>query len=162
MYVNEGKRKHSSPSQSHRPTVFFSCEMNHHTGDKWLIHATNYHKDIQLQSLKYPCRLSSVDNIRDDSGFAPIQWETALLCIDVFHWLGVNLEPTLIMKSIQRSFMLTSPICCFKRRSEERNAQKQYTLQTENGLLVISTNKSWHAASEQCTWYWSNFCESLC
>ena len=27
--------------------------MDHHTGDKWLIHATNYHKDIQLQSLKY-------------------------------------------------------------------------------------------------------------
>ena len=29
---------------------------------------------------------------RDDSRFAPSQWETALLCNDVSHWLGTNLE----------------------------------------------------------------------
>ena len=30
---------------------------------------------------------------RADSRFAPSQWETALLCNDVSHWLGTNLEP---------------------------------------------------------------------
>ena len=29
---------------------------------------------------------------RADSRFAPSQWETALLCNDVSHWLGANLE----------------------------------------------------------------------
>ena len=32
---------------------------------------------------------------RADSGFAPSQWETALLCNDVFHWLGASLELSL-------------------------------------------------------------------
>ena len=30
---------------------------------------------------------------RADSRFAPSQWETVLLCNDVSHWLGANLEP---------------------------------------------------------------------
>ena len=30
-----------------------------------------------------------------DSSFAPSQWETALLCNDVSHWLSANLETTL-------------------------------------------------------------------
>ena len=29
------------------------------------------------------------------SRFVPNQWETALLCNDVSHWLGTNLETTL-------------------------------------------------------------------
>ena len=32
---------------------------------------------------------------RADSRFAPCQWETALLCNDVSHWLGACLESTL-------------------------------------------------------------------
>ena len=32
---------------------------------------------------------------RADSRFAPSQWETALLCNDVFHWLGASLESAL-------------------------------------------------------------------
>ena len=32
---------------------------------------------------------------RTDSRFAPSQWETALLCNDVSHWLGANLESAL-------------------------------------------------------------------
>ena len=32
---------------------------------------------------------------RADSRFAPRQWETALLCDDVSHWLGANLESAL-------------------------------------------------------------------
>ena len=33
---------------------------------------------------------------RVDSRFAPSQWETALLCNDVSHWLGANLESALM------------------------------------------------------------------
>ena len=32
---------------------------------------------------------------RADSRFVPSQWETALLCNDVSHWLGTNLESAL-------------------------------------------------------------------
>ena len=35
--------------------------------------------------------------IRADSRFAPSQWKTALLCNNVSHWLGTNLESALIM-----------------------------------------------------------------
>ena len=35
---------------------------------------------------------STRHQIRADSRFAPSQWETALLCNDVSHWLGTNLE----------------------------------------------------------------------
>ena len=35
------------------------------------------------------------DNCRDDSRFAPSQWETALLCNDVSLWLGASLESAL-------------------------------------------------------------------
>ena len=33
--------------------------------------------------------------VRADSRFAPSQWEMALLCNDVSHWLGANLESAL-------------------------------------------------------------------
>ena len=33
--------------------------------------------------------------IRADSGFAPCQWETALLYNDVSHWLGAIIESAL-------------------------------------------------------------------
>ena len=36
-------------------------------------------------------------SIRADSRFAPSQWETALLCNDVFHWLDASLESALTM-----------------------------------------------------------------
>ena len=36
--------------------------------------------------------------LRTDSRFAPSQWETVLLCNDVSHWLGTNLESALILQ----------------------------------------------------------------
>ena len=35
--------------------------------------------------------------IRADSRFVSSQWETALLCNEVSHWLGINLESALYM-----------------------------------------------------------------
>ena len=40
-------------------------------------------------------RVANGNIFRADSRFAPSQWETALLCNDVSHWLGANLEPAL-------------------------------------------------------------------
>ena len=37
---------------------------------------------------------------RADSRFAPSQWETALLCNDVSHWLGASLESALLRDSV--------------------------------------------------------------
>ena len=51
------------------------------------------HKDREIQKA-CPC----YDIIfRADSRFAPSQWETALLCNDVSHWLGAKLESALIL-----------------------------------------------------------------
>ena len=33
-------------------------KVDQHTGGKWLIHGTKYHKDIKSQSLELPCRIS--------------------------------------------------------------------------------------------------------
>ena len=44
---------------------------------------------------KYICNMATI--VRTDSRFAPRQWETALLCNDVSHWLGANLESALIL-----------------------------------------------------------------
>ena len=40
--------------------------------------------------------------IRADSRFAPSQWKTALLCNDVTHWLGTNLESALFYATAVR------------------------------------------------------------
>ena len=39
---------------------------------------------------------SGLSCIRADSRFAPSQWETALLCNDVSHWVGASLAPYII------------------------------------------------------------------
>ena len=39
-----------------------------------------------------------------DSRFAPSQWETPLLCKDVFHWLGANLEFVLYYNYITHAY----------------------------------------------------------
>ena len=41
---------------------------------------------------------------RANSRFAPCQWETALLCNDVSHWLGANLESPLNISFQYRCF----------------------------------------------------------
>ena len=38
-----------------------------------------------------------VRSFRADSRFAPHQWETVLLCNNVSHWLGANLESALVI-----------------------------------------------------------------
>ena len=37
--------------------------------------------------------------VRADSRFVPSQWETALFCNDVSHWLGASLESVLLVQA---------------------------------------------------------------
>ena len=43
------------------------------------------------------CTLPFWQLLKADSRFAPSQWETALLCNDVSHWLGASLESALLL-----------------------------------------------------------------
>ena len=45
--------------------------------------------------------------IRVDFRFAPSQWETALLCNDVSHWLGASLESALIDTVVFHIFQIS-------------------------------------------------------
>ena len=51
---------------------------------------------------------STLGIIRSDSRLAPSQWETALLCNDVSHWLSASLEPALII----RIKVMHVSLCC--------------------------------------------------
>ena len=47
----------------------------------------------------YPCFCSAKRELKQDranSRFSPSQWETALLCNDVSHWLGASIESALL------------------------------------------------------------------
>ena len=50
---------------------------------------SNYQEWFVLVATDMGCRV--------DSRFVPSQWEMALPCNDVSHWLGANLEPSLVM-----------------------------------------------------------------
>ena len=58
-----------------------------------------YSRDNMLTSLWWPSQAFRCDignfQTRVDTRFAPSQWETALLCNDVSHWLGASLESAL-------------------------------------------------------------------
>ena len=73
----------------HHPTHFTSLSQNWvhvvHTGYFILINGKSY---------------------RADSMFAPSQWEMALLCNDVSHWLGSSLESALIIRIISTKIFI--------------------------------------------------------
>ena len=66
----------------------------------------------------------SVTNIRTDSRFAPSQWETPLLCNDISHWLGTNLESTLkYIEKFDHSFCHFSCLQHGKVRQKHRRVE---------------------------------------
>ena len=60
----------------------------------WLRGNHNY---LQCFSVKEWYRMP-IHIYRADSRFAPSQWEPALICNDISHWLGTNLESAMIYK----------------------------------------------------------------
>ena len=73
-----------------------------------------------------PCHIvcDTLLYLRAESRFAPSQWETVLLCNDVYHWLGANLESALYLIGIYRESIVisymwnTKAIKCVSRRSD--------------------------------------------
>ena len=63
--------------QTHEPHHKLPVEMEAETTEKWI---------LTLLVLK------NEYDYKADSRFVPSQWETALLCNDVSHWLGASLE----------------------------------------------------------------------
>ena len=56
-------------------------------------------------------KLQAWYNFRVDSKFTPSQWETALLCNDVSHWLGGSLESSLQLHSHGQLFTMMVSVC---------------------------------------------------
>ena len=79
-WVNNRKTADLRHYHAHYDVIVMSCSI--------LSRARQYH------------RLSwswAPDDIWAGSRFAPSQWETTLLCNDVFHWIATSLESTLII-----------------------------------------------------------------
>ena len=77
----------------------------------WLNKKEKYLGKMLLHLLNF-----SIHSCRADSRFAPSQWETALLCNDVSHWLDANLESVLnwyntIFSLRTKSMSWTLPPC---------------------------------------------------
>ena len=85
-FVKENQWSKDSPHK--RPTVWkeFPCHCHQALG-----YCVDMVHDIHALDLDMVF-LYSMQQYRVDSRFVPSQWETALLCNDVSHWLGTSLE----------------------------------------------------------------------
>ena len=81
-----------SHPHSYRDIYKFVTCLDHHNHD---YNHENFHKISFISSLTL-CEMGHQHSShRADSRFASSQWETALLCNDVSHWLGANLVSAL-------------------------------------------------------------------
>ena len=67
-----------------------------------MITSWSWHHELITQSYNEiiaRCNEIPIYTHRADSRFAPSQWETALLCNDISHWLGTNLDSALHTQS---------------------------------------------------------------
>ena len=76
---------------------------------------------------------------RADSRFAPSQWETALLCNDVTHWLGACLESALVQ-------------CPVARQGHCHNKKTMYCGPFHERLRTIKSKSPWFFTCEFNTW----------
>ena len=81
--------------------VYYFLVLSTYTTTHISLNAHNIYMDCAI--LKYQHKANDCINIiiRDDSRFAPSQWETALLCNNVSHWMGTSLESALITEQWQ-------------------------------------------------------------
>ena len=73
---------------------------SHSALNLWMVPRNHYHKNAPV-ILLWPWGI--LIKYWADSRFVPSQWETALLCNDVSHWLGVSLESAPIYMHIKQS-----------------------------------------------------------
>ena len=91
------------------------------------------------------------DPFRADSKFAPSQWEMALLCNDVSHWLGANLESALPFYGDVWCQMAWGPLLCF---GHQWCGGQLYdvVISSHNSTLGMACQSGW-------AWdYWENPC----
>ena len=58
--------------------------------------------------------------------FALSQWETALLCNDVSHWLGVSLESALYLFHQSRTYLTMNPFTVASANLDNKMIEKSY------------------------------------
>ena len=85
-----------------------------------------------------------VNYSRADSRFVPSQWEMALLCNDVSHWLSANLELALLQVCfIENLPQLISSSYRQKPRFREGRVLRQTVLCTGSPLATADTDILW-------------------
>ena len=79
--------------------------------------------------------------IRADSRFTPSQWETALFCNDVSHWLGASLESAWIMYQVHDSENLRRPFTWHIEHTHAYEFQTQIQSLPELCLYLVAASK---------------------
>ena len=75
--------------------------LNGPVGNWWIPQfSMRFQSSVSYQVAGWQVVVLCIYIIRANSRFAPSQWEMALLCNDVSHWLGANLQSTLISHAI--------------------------------------------------------------
>ena len=79
---------------------------------------------------------SLTNKVRADSTFSPCQWETALLCNDVPHWLGASLEDGSDCERIASSWCISILWCteCWDQWVKQFNSEAGNSLWPSDGM----------------------------
>ena len=88
----------SSSSTGHQGDITHSCAVLwafSHSVSLCLIHQAHWMVPIRECQAIQATYMSGIQDNRADSRFAASQWETALLCNDISHWLSASGESTL-------------------------------------------------------------------
>ena len=79
-----------------------------------------------------------ITRLRADSRFGPSQWEMALLCNDVYHWLGANLR--LICAYVLRWYINSHIAIIFQYLDYKYNLTEQENLQIKDHMPWTLSN----------------------
>ena len=96
------------------------------------------------------------------TGFAPSQWETALFCNDVSHWLNASLESALSIFSGANSALVRIPQTNTLIESRQFSLPNMFTLCPFNSAIVWSFPSIFahmHTCGMHYQWLWLNFCK---
>ena len=104
---------------------------------------------MYIASNFFKYKVEHIIQIRTDPRFVPSQWERALLCNNISHWLGTNLESALqILLPLQNIMQLENRIL-------SRKAPRHQILRifmTQNPLLLQSYRKKHFNSCHRIPW----------
>ena len=88
---------------------------------------------------------------RADYRFAPSQWETALLCNDVSHWLGASLESALCMSYLYENFCCMNGISIVTKTAAVHPEKHAHSFTVVQQILPVSFRKQrWRQCLQNC------------